>query len=494
MLSRILFSAAFVFVALSSFSPVHAQSASDVQAMLTRMQTIMSEMQKLQAEFQELTAQITAGSGSGTVLGAQTSTSEVTPIFTESLEYGETNDDIARIQRLLATDPEIYSHPHITGFFGPKTEEAIMNLQERFGYERVGVIGPATTKLLEGWMRAYPDENYPDGVLSTKPTVLGASTSNTDSSGQIASLQDRLEKLLAEGDAADEDDDAAPSDDNPLRTVYVEIESGEAWIDVVFVEGGRESFTVDSDEEDEIVEEIADEVDVSESFVRDVLDIDGNSSRDEDEDDAKDAIEDAEDAIDEAEDEIDEADEDGDDTDWAEDTLDDAERKLEKAEDAFDDEDWDEAVEYAEEAEELAEDAIDRIDEDEDDEDSDEIASIEADIVGDHEAEITVEYENDDEESFDVDEDRKEDIIEEVADELDMDEDDVEDLIEFDYGDIDDIDVYHETGRIRIEIEFESGVDMRLILDEDLDDDEIIEEIADELDMDEDDVEDVIDL
>lgn len=485
-------------LALTAAPVTHAQTT-NLADMLTRMQSIMSEMEKLQQEFKTLAAQV----GTGTVLGAQTSTpqSSGSSVFTLSLDYGETNDDIKRIQRLLATDPAIYPYGVASGFFGPKTEEAIKNLQSRFGLNPVGAIGPATTALLSGYMQAYPNENYPDGVLSSKPpTVLGASTSGSTS--QLSALQQQLQSLTG----GNGDTTSSGNTNNPLKAVYVEVGSNETWVDVVYTSGKKDSFGIDADDEDEIIAEIAEEIDESEAHVEAVIDIEGRSRRsssdDADEDDAEDALADAEDAIDEAEDEIDEADEDGDDIDWAEDTLDEAKDLLDDADEAFDDEDWDEVVDLADEATELAEDAIDRIDEEEDDDDdddddngdSDEVESIEVEVLGDDEAEVTVEYENGDDESFDVDEDRKEDIITEVADELDMDEDDVEDVIEFDYGDIDEIAVYYETGRIRVEVEFESGVSLRLLLDEDLDEDEVIEEVADELDVDEEDVEDVIDF
>jgi peptidoglycan hydrolase-like protein with peptidoglycan-binding domain len=381
---------------------------------LLRIDALILEMQLVKKEVETLTGGSVTPTGS--VLGAQT-----TEVFTESLAYGETNDDIAKIQTLLATDPEIYPYGVVSGFFGPNTEEAIRNLQTRVGLDPVGAIGPATTELLEGYMRMYPSGDFPADALKQKPQVLGASTTappSTPSSPTTGTV----------------------SGSNPLLWVDAEHDRGEVEVSARFKNGDRESFIVDANSENEAATEIASRLGLSYSFVKEVIifvEKDDDDDNDHDEDDAEEAIEEAEEAIDDADDEIFEAEEDGEDVDFALDTLDEAEDALDEAEDAFDDEDWDEAVELAEEAKDLAEEAEDRIGEEEDDDDnekgdSDEIESIEAE-VSDGETEVTVEYENDDDYTFTVDEDDEDEIIEEVADELNIDEDDVEDLINFDY-------------------------------------------------------------
>ncbi len=458
---------------------VVAVSAPRAEAMtmseaLVRMDALVAEMNALRAEFASLTSSVgQTTTAAPAVLGAQSA-----DVFTESLEYGETNNDIRKIQTLLATDPEIYPYGVSSGFFGPKTQEGIRNFQARFGLDTVGIIGPATKALLSLFVAAYSDGNYPADVLKKKPQVLGVTTSNTAT--QTVSTPSVVSN-------------------SPVDLINAELDRGEAAVVIYYTNGNKRKLSVSADSESEVVKAIASRTTLSEAQIRAVIkfeDDDDDISSDADEDDALDALDDAEDAIDDADDAISEADDDGDDVDWAEDTLEEAEDLFDEAEDAFDDEDFEEAIDLANEAEDLAKDAEDRIGEEEDGEkgDSDDIDSIEAEVDED-ESEITVKYDDGSRYVFVVEEDKDDEIIEEVADELDMDEDDVEDLIEFDYGDIDSIDVLvdEDEDEASVTVEFESGVKMRFTVNSS-DEDDIIEEIADRLDERENDIEDIADF
>ena len=97
-----------LFIALFAAPLAHAQDAS---AVVSRMDAIIKQMEALKAEFAAL---VSAIKPSGVVLGSQASTKSV---FTMSLDPGETNDDIKKIQKLLATDPEIYPYGVASKFF-----------------------------------------------------------------------------------------------------------------------------------------------------------------------------------------------------------------------------------------------------------------------------------------------------------------------------------------------------------------------------------------
>lgn len=478
-------SIAIALLFLVMLTPVARAETTDLSTMLSRMQSIIAEMEALQQEFKALVSVVDATKPSGQVLGASTSNE---PVFTESLEYGETNDDIARIQRLLATDPEIYPYGVDSGFFGPKTQEAIRSLQKRFGLDPVGVIGPATTDLLSGYMRAYPNENYPEGVLSTKPQVLGASTSNTSSSDQLSTLQQQL-ALLTSGNANITSDSG-----NPASKIEVEFKDGNARINVFYKNGDRNILGTDDEDEDDIVAFIADETDLSESQVEAVIDF-LNEPENGDKEEADDALNDADDAIDDAQDEIDEADDDGEDVEWAEDTLDKANDSYDDADEAFDAGDYDEAIELAEEAKDFARYAIRRIGREReiDAGDIDEIIA----RIGDGKTKVEVQYEDGDDEKFTVTDEDEDDIIRLVADRLGIDKDDIEDLFEFkdESKELDEILAWidEEDDETKVEIFFENGVISRFTLDT-TDEDEIIEEIADRYNLDEDDVDDAIEF
>lgn len=465
--------------------PARAQTA-DIAAIMERMQEIISEMQALQSEFADLSGSIgvdTAGSSdssspvapTGSVLGAATS------VLQQEAVYGATNDSIEKIQTLLATDPLIYPDGITSGFFGPKTQAAIRNLQARFGMDPVGVVGPSTATLLMEYFVAYPGGGYPRDVLQSRPSASAPTTPTPSAT------------------SADTDTASEPTADlgpNPIDRVYLNREDDETIVRVTLTDGGAFGLISDSRNEDDLIAAIAERGDIDEAFVAAVIDMSdiggsrGRSNDDEndDEDAAEDAIEDAEDALDDADDAIDEAEEDDEETEYAEDLLKAAEDLLEAAEEAFDEEDYEEAIELAEEAEDKAEDAEDAIGEDR----SDAIDEIVATVGGDS-ARIEVEYDDGEDDSFTVNETDEDDIIEAVADRLDLRESEVEDEIDFETADIDEIEVAVDDSVSFVTVEFSDGSELTFTVFK-TDEDELIEHIADELDVDEDDVADLIDF
>lgn len=446
----------------------NAQSVS-VADIVARMDEIIKEMQSLKSEFDSLSGQVKP---TGAVLGAST-----VKRITKTPVYGETNDLIGLIQKLLKTDPEIYPYQVVSGFFGPKTEEAIKNLQTRFKMNPVGVVGPATTELLEAFFAKYPDDNFPADALKSDPrgatpvvagtstSVLPTTTTNTPPAAGIGTI--KAIRAQQTGSSAD--------------------------VAIYYKNGTIKEFKVTGTTRPQIVSAVSAKSGLTMSTV-DILLVFGEITDDiggDDETEAEDAIEAAEDAIDDAMDEIEEADDDGDDVDWAEDTIDEAWDLLEEAEEAFDDEDYEEAIELAEEAEDLADEAVERIDEEEESDD-DEIDTIFA-KVRKNLTEVTVEYEDGDEDDFDVDEDDIDDVIEAIADELDIDEDDVENLIEFDFDDIANIDVEVSDGDAEVSIKFNDGVKYKFTITEQSES-KMIKAIAKKIGADEDDVEEEIDF
>ncbi|MEK7630416.1 MAG: peptidoglycan-binding protein, partial [Patescibacteria group bacterium] len=70
---------------------------------------------------------------------------------TKELSLGMKDDqDVMKLQVLLASDTSLYPEGLITGNFGPKTEAAVKKFQTRHGISPVGRVGPMTlAKLME---------------------------------------------------------------------------------------------------------------------------------------------------------------------------------------------------------------------------------------------------------------------------------------------------------------------------------------------------------
>lgn len=64
-------------------------------------------------------------------------------------EQGMQNDDIKKLQELLASDHGIYPEGKITGFFGPLTKDALKRFQEKHGIKGNGEVNDATRGKLE---------------------------------------------------------------------------------------------------------------------------------------------------------------------------------------------------------------------------------------------------------------------------------------------------------------------------------------------------------
>jgi len=76
--------------------------------------------------------------------------SSISPVFTSTLIRGMSNENVKRLQTLLATDPSIYPEGTVSGFFGPATERAVKAFQTKYGLSPVGQVGPQTrAKLAE---------------------------------------------------------------------------------------------------------------------------------------------------------------------------------------------------------------------------------------------------------------------------------------------------------------------------------------------------------
>ena len=79
----------------------------------------------------------------------------VSPVFNKDLAKGAKNDDVKRVQQLLAQDKEIYPEGLTSGFYGKLTENAVRNFQIKYGVIKSandpgnGKLGPKTRAKLK---------------------------------------------------------------------------------------------------------------------------------------------------------------------------------------------------------------------------------------------------------------------------------------------------------------------------------------------------------
>jgi murein L,D-transpeptidase YcbB/YkuD len=70
------------------------------------------------------------------------------PKITYALAKGMENNQVLRLQQILAKYPEIYPEASVTGYFGTVTEKAVKRFQKKYGLEQTGTTGPKTRAIL----------------------------------------------------------------------------------------------------------------------------------------------------------------------------------------------------------------------------------------------------------------------------------------------------------------------------------------------------------
>ncbi len=472
-MNKHLFIIAIVFsLSFGSFAP-QAKAVTTMEEALARMDAIITQMQALRDEFASLAQTISSTTPAPAVLG---STSK--KILGDDVRFGQTNRDIERIQRLLATDPSIYPYGVVSGYFGPKTQEAIRLFQSRFGLDTVGVVGPSTRALLEVFFAAYPDENYPSDVLQKgNPSVN--SVNNTPSVAERAPVVTGTK----------------------LKSISLAVDDGEYVVTSYKKDGTRNrDLVLYPKNKEQLVGLIAKKISVTEDEVRSLLALSDvtvdikNSTNQSDQDSAEKSIDRASAVLQEVRDAIRKAEDDGGAVASLQTRYDDARAIYKEARTALRNEEYGDAIDLAQEAEDLAKDIQRELP----DTTSGTDGSIDyIDVtVNDNESEVTVVYDSGQTKEFTIEKDRRDGIITEIADRLDINESRVKNVIRFDFGEIRNIvtSVSALNGKILVRVYFDSGVDSKFTFEKDTEKDTIVSEISDALDVRKREVEAALDL
>lgn len=262
------FALAIVVIAPSA---AHAETSNTVSL----IESLMKQLAELQTKLAELKG-------------------DIKEALKDGLEEGMTDEDIAKIQELLATDPAIYPKGLKTGYFGPLTKEALKKFQAKHELEVTGEIDEDTKELLEEYLGEKFGGKIPPGLLTApgiREKVEKRFAEGCDDAKGMAFLCKKLKDKHGHGHDDDEDDDHEHDDDSDEDDedfdVEVEIEDGETTVSFSF-DGEDYEVTVAGTDEDDVLAAVADELDVA------VADLDEDLEN-EIKDELEDAAEDAED-------------------------------------------------------------------------------------------------------------------------------------------------------------------------------------------------------
>lgn len=122
-----------------------APGKTDVSSLLTLLKSLMKQVEDLQKQLAQVRTELKDG-----------------------LHEGMTDEDIKKVQELLATDPTLYPRGLVTGYYGPMTKEAVMRFQTRHGLEVTGEINAQTKALLLEYFKEKKNGHVPEGLLRTQ--------------------------------------------------------------------------------------------------------------------------------------------------------------------------------------------------------------------------------------------------------------------------------------------------------------------------------------
>ncbi len=146
----------------------------------------------LKKQIQETQAKIAQKIGQSQGQGAFGATPPAFGVFAKNIAPGQKDDEVKRLQQLLATDKDIYPNGVANGIFGPATMRAVKAFQKKYGLAQVGSVGPLTRKKLqEVFGKGTP-------VPPSAPSVIPSPNPASPSPAQSSAIQDQIKALQAQ--------------------------------------------------------------------------------------------------------------------------------------------------------------------------------------------------------------------------------------------------------------------------------------------------------
>lgn len=261
-------------------------------------------IKELRARIVVLEAQVAALKG-----GDQATAGDDAPTWLrpQAFRFGASSEDVKKFQEWLAQMPDIYPEGAVTGFFGPLTRQALIRFQMKNGLTADGDLDEETIAKIKGHLKIKMDNKGPGKPMAPPAVRLGNGkgvpvcvTEDGDHETHFAKTIAEWRKLVSEGakpgmckkgnvkeDEDDEDEDEDEDDEDELE-IEVRIENGDATVTIT-IEGETDTFHVDSDDEEDIIDEILERYDeLDEDEVEAVIKFEDEDDEDEDEGDDED--------------------------------------------------------------------------------------------------------------------------------------------------------------------------------------------------------------
>lgn len=205
------------FLSFSAFFPVpfasaQTSSSADLQALVRQLQeqikTLQAQVKTLEQELGRSSESTPRASATETPVSSVTlqlpvlnipETAVEIPELRRNLGVGSRGEYVKKLQKYLTQDKEIYPEGLVTGFFGPKTEEAVKRWQKKQGIEAVGIVGPESRDSLRESVTAI---NFIAAAIlpGEKVTICHFPPGNPDNGQTIEIDTSALSAHLVHGD------------------------------------------------------------------------------------------------------------------------------------------------------------------------------------------------------------------------------------------------------------------------------------------------------
>lgn len=143
---------ATTFITLVCIGAPLLASAQTTTSTSTAISNIQSQIQSLLTQLSSLRQQLSQLTGVvGDATPNNTMASSSCPMIIRDLQLGAQGDDVRQLQDFLARESNIFNASS-TGFFGPRTQQAVQEFQRRNGIasSSTGFVGARTRTFLQG--------------------------------------------------------------------------------------------------------------------------------------------------------------------------------------------------------------------------------------------------------------------------------------------------------------------------------------------------------
>lgn len=205
---------AAVSIALLCALPISAHAQADASAQIAGL---LGQIKALQTQLAQLL-------GTQGAMKTEVEADDGGVQIVSRLRLGSSGEEVRALQELLAKDAMLYPDGLVTGFFGPKTAEAVKRLQAKYGLEAVGEVGPLTREKIKEWRKSFKraakiEISEIKKESSGSGTTGSTSNSSSNSSGNSNSVDSIIDSIL--GDSSDDVNDDDVTDSIPDGTVNV---------------------------------------------------------------------------------------------------------------------------------------------------------------------------------------------------------------------------------------------------------------------------------